>query len=72
MRYLKMKVFWNDDIEIVQSFVIKTIKQFKKTEGELSTILCLTTTRIELCNNTITRNASTKRVSRVITKNTDN
>ena len=27
-------IFWNDDIEIVQSFVIKTIKQFKKTEGE--------------------------------------
>lgn len=27
-------IFWNDDIEIVQSFVIKTIKQFKKSEGE--------------------------------------
>ena len=27
-------IFWNDDIEIVQSFVIKTINQFKKTEGE--------------------------------------
>ena len=27
-------IYWNDDIEIVQSFVIKTIKQFKKTEGE--------------------------------------
>ena len=27
-------IFWNDDIEIVQSFVLKTIKQFKKTEGE--------------------------------------
>lgn len=27
-------IFWNDDIEIVQSFVIKTIKQFNKSEGE--------------------------------------
>ena len=27
-------IFWNDDIEIVQSFVLKTIKQFKKSEGE--------------------------------------
>lgn len=27
-------IFWNDDIEIVQSFVHKTIKQFKKSEGE--------------------------------------
>ena len=27
-------IFWNDDIEIVQSFVLKTIKQFTKSEGE--------------------------------------
>ena len=27
-------IFWNDDIEIVQSFVLKTIKQFNKTAGE--------------------------------------
>ena len=27
-------IFWNDDIEIVQSFVLKTIKQFNKSEGE--------------------------------------
>ena len=27
-------IFWNDDIEIVQSFVHKTIKQFKQSEGE--------------------------------------
>ncbi|NLZ94767.1 MAG: transcription antitermination factor NusB [Bacteroidales bacterium] len=27
-------IYWNDDIDIVQSFVLKTIKQFKKTEGE--------------------------------------
>ncbi|MGV8963983.1 MAG: transcription antitermination factor NusB [Candidatus Saccharimonadaceae bacterium] len=27
-------IFWNDDIEIVQSFVIKTIKKFNKSEGE--------------------------------------
>ena len=27
-------IFWNDDIEIVQSFVHKTIKQFNKSEGE--------------------------------------
>ena len=27
-------IFWNDDIEIVQSFVQKTIKQFNKSEGE--------------------------------------
>ena len=27
-------IFWNDDIEIVQSFVLKTINQFKKSEGE--------------------------------------
>jgi N utilization substance protein B len=27
-------IFWNDDIEIVQSFVVKTIKQFNKTAGE--------------------------------------
>lgn len=26
-------IFWNDDIEIVQSFVHKTIKQFKQSEG---------------------------------------
>ena len=27
-------IFWKDDIEIVQSFVLKTIKQFTKSEGE--------------------------------------
>ena len=27
-------IFWNDDVEIVQSFVQKTIKQFNKSEGE--------------------------------------
>lgn len=27
-------IFWNDDIEIVQSFVHKTIKQFNKSDGE--------------------------------------
>ena len=27
-------IFWNDDIEIVQSFVHKTIKQFNKSGGE--------------------------------------
>ena len=27
-------IFWNDDIEIVQSFVLKTIKQFNKTAAE--------------------------------------
>ena len=27
-------IFWNDDIEIVQSFVLKTIKQINKTAGE--------------------------------------
>lgn len=27
-------IFWNDDIEIVQSFVFKTIKRFNKSEGE--------------------------------------
>ncbi len=27
-------IFWNDDIEIVQSFVLKTIKQFNKSEGQ--------------------------------------
>ena len=32
-------IFWNDDIEIVQSFVLKTIKQFNKTEGENQTLL---------------------------------
>ena len=32
-------IFWNDDIEIVQSFVLKTIKQFTKSEGENQPLL---------------------------------
>ncbi|HZJ79675.1 MAG TPA: transcription antitermination factor NusB [Dysgonamonadaceae bacterium] len=32
-------IFWNDDIEIVQSFVLKTIKQFDKAEGEEQPLL---------------------------------
>jgi N utilization substance protein B len=32
-------IFWNDDIEIVQSFVLKTIKQFNKSEGEDQALL---------------------------------
>ena len=32
-------IFWNDDIEIVQSFVHKTIKQFNKSEGEDQALL---------------------------------
>ena len=32
-------IFWNDDIEIVQSFVLKTIKQFNKSEGEEQKLL---------------------------------
>lgn len=32
-------IFWNDDIEIVQSFVHKTIKQFTKSEGENQPLL---------------------------------
>ena len=32
-------IFWNDDIEIVQSFVLKTIKQFNKSEGENQILL---------------------------------
>ena len=32
-------IFWNDDIEIVQSFVIKTIKQFNKSEGDEQALL---------------------------------
>ncbi len=32
-------IFWNDDIEIVQSFVLKTIKQFNKSEGEEQALL---------------------------------
>ena len=32
-------IFWNDDVEIVQSFVIKTIKQFNKSEGENQPLL---------------------------------
>ncbi len=32
-------IFWNDDIEIVQSFVLKTIKFFNKSEGENQSLL---------------------------------
>ncbi len=32
-------IFWNDDIEIVQSFVLKTIKQFNKTAAENFSLL---------------------------------
>ena len=32
-------IFCNDDIEIVQSFVLKTIKQFNKSEGEDQALL---------------------------------
>ena len=32
-------IFWNDDIEIVQSFVLKTIKQFDKAEGQEQPLL---------------------------------
>lgn len=32
-------IFWNDDIEIVQSFVHKTIKRFNKSEGENQLLL---------------------------------
>lgn len=32
-------IFWNDDVEIVQSFVIKTIKQFNKSEKENQPLL---------------------------------
>jgi len=32
-------IFWNDDIEIVQSFVHKSIKQFNKSEGENQKLL---------------------------------
>ncbi len=32
-------IFWNDDIEIVQSFVHKTIKQFSKSEAENQPLL---------------------------------
>ncbi|HKM43918.1 MAG TPA: transcription antitermination factor NusB [Dysgonamonadaceae bacterium] len=32
-------IFWNDDIDIVQSFVHKTIRQFNKSEGEEQKLL---------------------------------
>ena len=32
-------IFWNDDIEIVQSFVHKTINRFNKSEGENQALL---------------------------------
>lgn len=32
-------IYWNDDIEIVQSFVLKTIRQFKQEAGELQPLL---------------------------------
>lgn len=32
-------IYWNDDVEIVQSFVLKTIRQFKEETGELQPLL---------------------------------
>lgn len=32
-------LFWNDDIEIIQSFVIKTIKKFEEAEGDNQPLL---------------------------------
>lgn len=32
-------IYWNDDIEIVESFVLKTIKQFDETRGEYQELL---------------------------------
>jgi len=32
-------LFWNDDIEIVESFVLKTIKRFEETNGANQTLL---------------------------------
>lgn len=34
-----MSLYWNNDIEIVESFVIKTIKQFEEIKGEKQTLL---------------------------------
>ena len=32
-------IYWNDDVEIVQSFVLKTIRQFKEDTGEFQALL---------------------------------
>jgi N utilization substance protein B len=38
--YLEDKsVFWNDDVEIVESFTLKTIKRFEETEGRKQALL---------------------------------
>jgi N utilization substance protein B len=34
-----MSIFWNDDIEIVGTFTLKTIKQFKEQEGSRQPLL---------------------------------
>ena len=34
-----LSIYWNDDAEIVVSFVIKTIKQFEESNGENQTLL---------------------------------
>ncbi len=32
-------IYWNDDVEIIQSFVLKTIKRFEETNGENQPLL---------------------------------
>lgn len=35
----EMSIYWNDDLEIVLSFVIKTIKKFEESEGKFQHLL---------------------------------
>src|SRR5690606_39972043 len=32
-------IYWNDDVEIIQTFVLKTIKQFSEAKGALQPLL---------------------------------
>lgn len=68
-------IFWNDDIEIVQSFVLKTIKQFNKSEGEEQALLPMFNDEedreyaIKLLRETLENG---KKYREQITKNADN